>query len=643
MAFPNLQAMFKLAERPVHTISSRKGEDFEIKTDAKNALLFVKDCTDCHGTLLEKAAKLLVEDCENLVLDVKNTFLSGLLELVSCQKVVLNLLEGGQIPTIMADSTTDLTINVLESSQFGSLYLHQSGNIEVCKLGEDPDKHSVEFPENTPMNFQFVVHWEKDGESEKLVCEKVVREGVFPTTERKLKEDQERTARDLEKMATALVDGIKILPKGQQKGKPSPGSPESKSKGKPRKPPAASGSKPKPKPGSNISSEIEKKEYFDSEGALAEKTVQLAKWIRESNYCIMFTGAGVSTSTGIPDFRSGMNTVLPTGPGIWERKAKGVQLPSQKKKTLSVLQAIPSPSHMAIVKLQEEGLVKFVVSQNTDGLHQRSGLDPAFLAELHGNTNMEKCIKCGMKYMRDFRTRTSREVHNHLTGRHCDDLHCGGHLVDSIINFNEDLPEDELEKAFNRAEFADLCIVLGSSLRVYPAADIPGDMIKRGAKVVIVNLQKTPLNTKCAMEVHSRIDSLIVRLMKQLELEIPPFKLKRCCIVHLKSDTLTIQGLDTSTNKKPYSFIKAVTVELPALGSTTDLKKEPFGVKVAPNVVPSEEAPVTVNLTLVFWGHYGEPEIKIRHKIISRQPTMFLLQFDVTKGEWQIEKQSINT
>lgn len=220
MAFPNLQAMFKLAERPVHTISSRKGEDFEIKTDAKNALLFVKDCTDCHGTLLEKAAKLLIENCENLVLDVKNTLLSGLLELVSCQKVVLNLLEGGQIPTIMADSTSDLTINVLESSQFGSLYLHQSGNIEVCKLGEDPDKHSVEFPEDTPLSFQFVVHWEKDGESEKLVCEKVVREGVFPTTERKLKEDQERTARDLEKMATALVDSIKILPKGQQKGKP---------------------------------------------------------------------------------------------------------------------------------------------------------------------------------------------------------------------------------------------------------------------------------------------------------------------------------------------------------------------------------------------------------------------------------------
>lgn len=237
--------------------------------------------------------------------------------------------------------------------------------------------------------------------------------------------------------------------------------PEGKSKGKPQgsssKPPAnaprkPTGSKPKPKPSNAISSEFEKKEYFDTKEVLAEKTEQLARWIRESRYCIVFTGAGISTSTGIPDFRSGMNTVLSTGPGVWERKARGVQLPSQQKKTQSILKAVPSPSHMAILKLQKEGLVKFVVSQNTDGLHRRSGLDPNVLAELHGNTNMEKCLKCGMKYMRDFRTRTARAVHDHLTGRRCDDPQCSGPLVDSIINFHEDLPQDELEKGFESAQ-----------------------------------------------------------------------------------------------------------------------------------------------------------------------------------------------
>ena len=123
----------------------------------------------------------------------------------------------------MADSTTDLTINMLQHSQFESLYLHQSSNIEVCLLGEDSAKHPVSFPEGVSQHFQFLVHWEKEEETQKLVCERVVREGVFPTTERKLKEDRERTERDLEKMAAALVDGIKITPKGQQKQKPSAG------------------------------------------------------------------------------------------------------------------------------------------------------------------------------------------------------------------------------------------------------------------------------------------------------------------------------------------------------------------------------------------------------------------------------------
>ena len=423
--------------------------------------------------------------------------------------------------------------------------------------------------------------------------------------------------------------------------------PEGKSKGKPQgsssKPPAnaprkPTGSKPKPKPSNAISSEFEKKEYFDTKEVLAEKTEQLARWIRESRYCIVFTGAGISTSTGIPDFRSGMNTVLSTGPGVWERKARGVQLPSQQKKTQSILKAVPSPSHMAILKLQKEGLVKFVVSQNTDGLHRRSGLEPNVLAELHGNTNMEKCLKCGMKYMRDFRTRTARAVHDHLTGRRCDDPQCSGPLVDSIINFNEDLPQDELEKGFESAQLSDLCIVLGSSLRVYPAADIPGDMIKRGSKVVILNLQKTPLNKKCAMEVHSKIDTLILGLMKRLGLEIPSFKLKRCFAVDVNPDSLTIQGLDPST-KNPYSFIKGVKVDVPTLRLEFDLTKEPFCVKFPRRVAPSEGAPLTVNLTITFHGHYGEPETTVKHVISDMGRTVFMLLFDMAAGEWQIKKQ----
>lgn len=124
----------------------------------------------------------------------------------------------------MADSTTDLTINVQQHLQIESLYLHQSSNVEVCVLGEKPSKHPVSFPADEPQHLQFVAQWEKDGEEQKLICERVAREGVYPTTERKMKEAKERTERDLEKMAAALVDSIRIMPKpGQQKDKPSPG------------------------------------------------------------------------------------------------------------------------------------------------------------------------------------------------------------------------------------------------------------------------------------------------------------------------------------------------------------------------------------------------------------------------------------
>lgn len=97
MAYANLQAMFKLAQRPSHTISNRQGDELELKSPAKDALLIVKDCSDCHASLEEKAAKLLVQSCNNMVLNVKSTLISGVLEILSCKKVVVNLLEGGQV------------------------------------------------------------------------------------------------------------------------------------------------------------------------------------------------------------------------------------------------------------------------------------------------------------------------------------------------------------------------------------------------------------------------------------------------------------------------------------------------------------------------------------------------------------------
>jgi len=184
---------------------------------------------------------------------------------------------------------------------------------------------------------------------------------------------------------------------------------------------------------------------------------------------------------------------------------------------------------MAIVRLHEAGLVKFTISQNVDGLHRRSGLGPSQLAELHGNTNLETCQKCHRQYLRDFETRESMHVHDHRTSRQCDDPACRGILEDSIINFGEMLPQGELTNAFNHAQKADLCIVLGSSLRVRPACQVPEVVETAGGRVIICNLQKIPQfpQDNRTMQVFCKCDEFMAALMEKLGLETPPFLLKR--------------------------------------------------------------------------------------------------------------------
>ena len=192
-----------------------------------------------------------------------------------------------------------------------------------------------------------------------------------------------------------------------------------------------------------IKSEEEKKEYFDTPEELDSKCELLAQWILASDHFVAFTGAGISTSAGIPDFRSGFDTVLPTGPGAWEKAANKAKVPKEKKIVKTTIQkAMPTDTHMALLALMEARLLKFLISQNVDGLHRKSGISSDMIAELHGNTNLEICSKCSREYLRDFRVRNAQEVHDHKTGRKCEDPVCIGDLHDTIINFNEVLISD---------------------------------------------------------------------------------------------------------------------------------------------------------------------------------------------------------
>lgn len=202
-------------------------------------------------------------------------------------------------------------------------------------------------------------------------------------------------------------------------------------------------------------------EHFEPKIELEKKAFRIAQLIKRSKHCIVFTGAGISTSAGIPDFRGPEgNHSLYTSllfKGVWTLKDQGRM---RTKPTVSTLCAIPTKTHMSIVKLIQTEKVKYLVSQNTDGLHRRSGVPAEKISELHGNSNREVCEDCGKEYLRDFSAVASyrKSVHDHYTGRRC--VKCNGKLKDTIINFGEPLPQKQLELAFEHAERADFCLYL---------------------------------------------------------------------------------------------------------------------------------------------------------------------------------------
>jgi len=215
----------------------------------------------------------------------------------------------------------------------------------------------------------------------------------------------------------------------------------------------------------------------------------LARWLFEAKNLVVFTGAGISTESGLPDFR---------GPdGIWTRQAKG--LPTKPRPFDS---AEPNAGHRAIFKLQELGRLYFLISQNVDNLHLKSGIMPDLLAELHGNIARLRCHRC--------QTQVDRS-----SG--LDTCSCGGKLVSSVVDFGQPLPRKDLEDAYRHSQCCDLFIVVGSSLVVYPAADMPRVAVEAGAKLVIINKGETPYDRLARLRFEERVGEVLPTAVDQLE------------------------------------------------------------------------------------------------------------------------------
>lgn len=219
---------------------------------------------------------------------------------------------------------------------------------------------------------------------------------------------------------------------------------------------------------------------------LARQVDRIAHLIAASRHLIALTGAGISTDSGIPDFR---------GPdGVWTRRDAGLPPPHWRMRATEVA---PNASHRALVELQEIGLLRFLVSQNTDDLHLRSGIRSDLIAELHGNGTLMRCLQCDDRFARGAvgwdaeRWGKGYRSRPQAPGQPACPT-CGGRLSSSVVNFGDPLPEGELALAERHARGCDVMLVLGTSLVVNPAAALVGVAIESGAHVVLVNRGETP-------------------------------------------------------------------------------------------------------------------------------------------------------
>jgi len=230
----------------------------------------------------------------------------------------------------------------------------------------------------------------------------------------------------------------------------------------------------------------------------AEQYAQLAAWIREAQYTVVFTGAGASTESGLPDFRSQQ--------GLWkqvpERLASIDTLLNDpdtfyefyKERFEKFRHVQPNRVHRILARWESQGRVRMIITQNVDGLHRMAGSQE--VAELHGNNAQVRCHACGNMFPREIFDR-----------RYCPD--CGGMLRPNVVLFGEALPMGEWIKAQQATERADLFVVVGSSLTVYPAARLPEEAAHRGARLVIINQEPTGLDGLADLVCHEKAGDVL--------------------------------------------------------------------------------------------------------------------------------------
>ncbi|MEQ8677854.1 MAG: NAD-dependent deacylase [Aggregatilineales bacterium] len=249
---------------------------------------------------------------------------------------------------------------------------------------------------------------------------------------------------------------------------------------------------------------------------LSQKIIHVANLIKTTQHVVAFTGAGISTDSGIPDFRSHDS-------GLWQgvdpmnvasifgfKKNPSAFYNWVAPLTRTTIEAKPSAGHMALADLERMGKLDSIITQNIDMLHTRAGNKTIF--ELHGHMREATCINCFTVYD------AKPILHKFLEDAEvplCPT--CGGVLKPNVILFGEQLPIRALQGAQDAARKCDLLIIIGSSLEVEPASDLPRLAYRTGAKIVIINLEPTPADNMAEVVIHARAAEALPAIVRELE------------------------------------------------------------------------------------------------------------------------------
>ena len=245
-----------------------------------------------------------------------------------------------------------------------------------------------------------------------------------------------------------------------------------------------------------------------------------AQIIKEAKKILIFSGAGMSTESGIPDFRSPGGVWSKYDPSdfyfdkiISSEKAREKYWEMSTEFYDTMKDAVPNRAHLAIRAIEDSGKLLAIVTQNIDNLHHKAGNSPEKIIEIHGTAFSVSCLSCGKKYNRDD---IQERLNSGVKVPYCDE--CAGILKPDTISFGQAMPEDKMADALMYAQKCDLCIVLGSSLVVYPAASVPVHAVKNGAKLIIINRDETPLDAEADLVCHESLSKALGQMVEGLSL-----------------------------------------------------------------------------------------------------------------------------